>query len=170
MLNVFGSTASGQADSEPTDILVLPPDAPLAISRLLADWTALLGATPPSAPRLRKLVPASETSCLLAGIGLAGSGRKPAELVWLDTAAAPGWPFQAPVAGQPVRRIFPAHSAARTVEDLKAVIETRMPHYVELTEWSNGQDGEAHGRLALPVTGDGGRIELLVLWERIADR
>lgn len=135
--------------------------------KFLSDWTALIGASLPCARLLRALAPPADPARLLVGVGHAGSGRKPADLVWLESADTGGWPFQPPVAGQPLRRSFPARSAARTVELLRSVIATRMPHYVEVTEWSGSNGPDVHGRLTLPVVGSSGKVELLILWERI---
>lgn len=135
--------------------------------KLLSGWTALIGESLPCARLIRAIAPPADPVRLLVGVGPAGSGRKPADLVWLDSAEAGGWPFQSPVAGQPLRRSFPERSAARTVELLRSVIATRMPHYVEVTEWSGSNRPDVHGRLTLPVVGSSGKVELLILWERI---
>ena len=167
MMNVFTSVASPEAGPEPTDIIALPATTPKPVLKLLSDWTALIGASLPCRCQMRDVAPPPGPMRLLAGAGLVGSGRKPADLVWLESMEAGGWPFQPPVAGQPLRRSFPERSAARTVELLRSVIATRMPHYVEVTEWSGSNRPDAHGRLALPVMGAAGKVELLILWERM---
>lgn len=167
MMNVFTSVASPEAGPEPTDIIVLPTTTPKTFLKLLSDWTSLAGASLPCARLVRAIAPPAGPARLLAGVGHAGNGRKRANLVWLDSADAGGWPFQPPVAGQALRRSFPERSAARTIELLSSVIATQIPHYVEVTEWSGSNLPDAHGRLALPVLGDSGKVELLILWERI---
>lgn len=167
MMNVFKSIASPEIGPEPTDIIALPATTPKPVLKLLSDWTALTSASLPCVRLVRAMAPPADPARLVVGVGLAGRGRKPADLVWLDNAEAGGWPFQPPVAGQPLRRSFPERSAARTVELMRSVIATRMPHYVEVTEWAGSNGPDAHGRLTLPVVGSSGKVELLILWERI---
>lgn len=167
MMNVFKSVASPEVGPEPTDIIALQATTPKPVLKLLSDWTALIGASLPCARVVRAMAPPADPARLVIGVAPVGSGRKPADLVWLDSADAGGWPFQPPVAGQPLRRSFPERSAARTVDLLRTVIATRMPHYVEVTEWSGSNRPDAHGRLTLPVLGNSGKVELLILWERI---
>lgn len=167
MMDVFKSVASSEARPKPTDIIALSATTPQSVLKLLSDWTSHIGASVPCAQLIRALAPPPGPSRILAGVGQSGSRWKPADLVWLDSAEAGGWPFRPPVAGQPLRRSFPERSAARTVELLHSVIATRMPHYVEVTEWAGSNRPDAHGRLALPVLGGADKVELLVLWERI---
>ncbi|PWV95367.1 hypothetical protein DFR52_11218 [Hoeflea marina] len=153
------------ASAEAINQFSLPAGAPLAAKAFVALWHASRAHDRPPPAESFDLADLGGTYPYLARICERGGDYGPGgDLIWAECATMASWPFARPVIGKPLSESLPAHSVRRVQAAFREVIATGMPSYFEITTWLHDGSELALGRLAVPVEGALGSVDLLALW------